>query len=240
MILLLKKIASKIFNMGGYRKDKVDALRKKGAKIGKGVMLYSEDIFIDEGRPWLLEIGEYTKITHQCIILTHDYSLSVLRRVYGEWIGEGQVTHIGKNCFIGMGSIILMGTHIGDNVIVGAGSVVHGTIPDNVLVAGNPAKVICTLDEHYNKRKQQTKEEALTCANAFYSSIGREPKPADLSGFKFLFTPRNKETVAEYGLNFQCTGDEPLEVEDAFYRSEPVWASYKEFLKDAKKKREKD
>lgn len=49
---------------------------------------------------------------------------------------------IGDNCFIGMNSIILKGTTLGNNVVVGAGSVVHGTYPDNCIIAGNPAKVI--------------------------------------------------------------------------------------------------
>ena len=41
-----------------------------------------------------------------------------------------------------MNSIILKGTNIGKNCIIGAGSVVHGTFPDNVIIAGNPAKII--------------------------------------------------------------------------------------------------
>ena len=49
---------------------------------------------------------------------------------------------IGDNCFIGMNSIILKGTTIGNNVVVGAGSVVHGTFPDNCIIAGNPARII--------------------------------------------------------------------------------------------------
>ena len=49
---------------------------------------------------------------------------------------------IGNDCFIGMNSIILKGTTLGNNVIVGAGSVVHGHFPDNVIIAGNPAKIV--------------------------------------------------------------------------------------------------
>ena len=139
---------------------KIKRLKNGGGEIGKNIAWFSDDITIDESRPYLLHIGDYCKITKGCIILTHDYSLSVMRRVYGEWIGEGKETYIGDNCFIGMNSIILMGAHIGNNCIVGAGSVVHGSFPDNVVIAGNPARVICTLQEHYEKRSKATAIEA--------------------------------------------------------------------------------
>ena len=51
-------------------------------------------------------------------------------------------TYIGNNSVIGVRSIILPGVKIGNNVIVGAGSVVTKDIPDNSIVAGNPAKII--------------------------------------------------------------------------------------------------
>lgn len=184
-----------------------------------------------------MTIGNYTKITHGVVILTHGYSLSVLRRVYGEWIGDGAETVIGENCFLGMNSVILMGTHLGNNVIVGAGSVVHGTFPDNVVIAGNPAKVICTLEEHYRKRKKKTIGEAKNCAKVFYERKGVLPKPSDLAGFKWLFTPRDKKIVEEYGVqNFFCTGDEPAEVEKAFYESKPHWKDFDEFLSECRLK----
>jgi len=52
---------------------------------------------------------------------------------------------IGENVWIGTRSVILKGTIIGDNSIIGAGSVVTGSIPKNVVAAGNPAKVIKEL-----------------------------------------------------------------------------------------------
>ena len=50
--------------------------------------------------------------------------------------------HIKKNCWIGAGATILRGITIGENSVVGAGSVVTKDVPDNTVVAGNPARVI--------------------------------------------------------------------------------------------------
>lgn len=212
----------------------LDELRAGGAEIGKKVIVFDpRRTTIDSTRPWLLRIGSYTKITSGVVILTHDYSLSVMRRVYGDWIGEGAVTEIGENCFIGMNSVILMGSHIGNNVIVGAGSIVHGSIPDNVVIAGNPAKAISTLDEHYSRRKCKTIEECKACVRQFVKAKGRLPEPKDLSGFKFLYAPRDSKIVESWGLNFACSGDEPEEVEQSFYETEPYWASFEAMLSEA-------
>lgn len=219
---------------GRYKWDKkILSLITNGAEIGNNIAWFSHDITIDSTRPYLLHIGDYCKITKGVIILTHDYSLSVMRRVYGEWIGEGKNTYIGENCFIGMNSIILMGAHIGDNCIVGAGSVVHGYFPDNVVIAGNPAKVICTLEEHYKRRSNKTIEEAKECALLIRERLNREPTPKDLLGFRFLFTPRTNQALVEYRVdNFECNGDEPDEVRKAFFETSPHWDNFEAFLKD--------
>ena len=53
---------------------------------------------------------------------------------------------VGDDSFIGANCILLKGTTLGDKCIVGAGSVVHGTFPDNVIIAGNPAKIVKAND----------------------------------------------------------------------------------------------
>ena len=53
-----------------------------------------------------------------------------------------QPVHIGDDVWIGGGAIILPGVTVGNNAIVGAGSVVTKDIPNDVIVAGNPAKII--------------------------------------------------------------------------------------------------
>lgn len=59
-----------------------------------------------------------------------------------------------------MNSTILKGVTIGNNVIVGANSLVNKNFPDNVVIAGNPAKIIMTIDDYYKKRKMNQLKEA--------------------------------------------------------------------------------
>lgn len=56
--------------------------------------------------------------------------------------------HIGKNCWIGTGAIILPGITIGDNVVVGAGSVVTKNLPSDVVAVGNPCRILREVNEH--------------------------------------------------------------------------------------------
>ena len=50
--------------------------------------------------------------------------------------------HIGRNCWLGAGVIVLPGVTIGDNTVIGAGSVVTRDIPANVVAVGSPCRVL--------------------------------------------------------------------------------------------------
>lgn len=209
-------------------------LRLEGISVGKGTKFYGPDtMVIDRQRPWMLKIGEYCKITVGCTILTHDYSRSVLRRTYHDIVGEAGMTVIGNNVFVGMHSTILMGTHIGDNVIIGAGSVVSGNIPSNVVIAGNPARVIRTLDEHYKRRKEKYIEEAKLYARSYYQEYDRIPSVADMSAFFPLFLKRDAQEIERNHISLKWNGDEPSEILEDFLKTEPVYSSYDEFIKDS-------
>jgi acetyltransferase-like isoleucine patch superfamily enzyme len=90
-------------------------------------------------------LGSGTVVARDTYLLTHDYSITPAADYVGQ-LGEmdlnitGEI-HIGKNCFLGLRSIVLPGSEIGDGVIVGAASVVRGKIPSGVVVFGNPATV---------------------------------------------------------------------------------------------------
>lgn len=55
--------------------------------------------------------------------------------------------HIGKNCWLGAGVVVLPGVTIGDNTVIGAGSIVTKDIPSNVVAVGNPCRVLREIGE---------------------------------------------------------------------------------------------
>lgn len=234
--ILFLKFRFKYFEKYARKYDYTEILKSQGIKVGKGTIFYSpKTITIDKQRPCLLEIGEYCKITKGTTILAHDYSRSVLRRKYGEVIGEAKKTIIGNNVFIGMHSIILMGANIGDNVIIGAGSVVTGRIPSDCVVAGNPARVICSLDDYYDKRKKKYKEESFAYFNEFKKRNNRIPTIAEMGAFFPLFLKRDIETIKKENVNINFSGDDKDDIIKCFLSSEPEYNSYEDYIKDAEK-----
>ena len=184
IIYKMKRCIFKLFPHLMKSSDYVEWLRYHGIEVGEGTYFFGPaNTEVDIQRPWMLHIGKYCKITSGVKILCHDYSRSVLRRVYGDIVGEAGETYIGDNVFIGMNSIILMGSNIGDNVIIGAGSVVSGTIPSNSVVGGVPARVIRSLDEHYKIRKEKTIPEAKKYISDFQVYSGRMPNANEMGPF---------------------------------------------------------
>ena len=210
--------------------DFTNYLQKKGIRVGHGTyFFYPSSNTIDLQRPWLLSIGKYCKITEGVVILTHDYSRSVLRMKYGDIIAEARQTTIGDNVFIGIKSIILMGAQIGNNVIIGAGSVVSGKIPDKCVVSGVPARVICSLDEYYKKRKEKTVCEAVIYYKEFIEYNHREPTIKEMGAFFPLFLERSKAALQQYNIHTALSGDDQNDIVDKFLCSNPTFDNYESF-----------
>ena len=205
---MIKKLIKASFYLPGGSHRMVKYLRKIGIEIGSDLRLYdAPSIVIDETRPYLIRIGNSVRITHGVVILTHDFSKTVLINKYGEEIGDGAPTIIGNNCFIGNNAVILMGSHIGDNVIIGAGSVVKGEIPADVVVAGNPAKVICTLDEQLKKGKKRAPANALRVAKRYFEIFGKMPNEYDMRYFRSCWDCKNSSSVEGELQSWDCFED---------------------------------
>jgi maltose O-acetyltransferase len=128
--------------------------RKQGVTIGHKTCIYHDVVLSDGGE--CVSIGQNCVLTG-CVILTHDASTNKLLGLkYGE-PSLVQPVVIEDDCFIGYRSIILMGVRVGKGSIVGAGAVVTRDVPPNTVVGGNPARVICSVDELTKKRVQQIK-----------------------------------------------------------------------------------
>ena len=150
---LLRKLTKEIkFAIEYYiiqRTNKVAYLRQKGASIGKNCDIITA-VRNFGSEPYLIHMGDNVTITHGVILLTHDGATRVFRSMEAKWkkgMGVYGCIDIGDNVFIGVNSIILPGVSIGSNVVIGAGSVVTKKVPSNVVIAGNPAKVIRPLSD---------------------------------------------------------------------------------------------
>ena len=212
-------------------------LRSQGVAIGDNTKFFApRTTVLDITRPYLLKIGSNCKITANVTILTHDFSYSVLRRVYHDLQNEcSGYTIIGDNCFIGMNSTILPGVSIGDNCIVGSGSVVTRDVPSNSVVAGNPAKVICSLDVFYEKRKARQINDAFRLANIIRVEKNREPSIQEMGSFFFLFLPREKGILTRHNIFTNLSGDIKQEIENDFYSSVPIFENFEAFLESSKR-----
>lgn len=124
----------------------IEYARYLGVSIGENCDIFTR-YFGSE--PYLITIGDNVQISTEVHFFTHGGGW-VLLKEYPDFDYFGKIT-IGNNVYIGHGSCLFPGVTIGDNVVVGACSVVTKSVPDNVCIAGNPAKVICDIDV-YKKR----------------------------------------------------------------------------------------
>jgi len=125
--------------------------KKSGLRVGRNLNMQA-GVIIDPNYYPHITIGENVSIGARVQIYAHDGSIE--KHLGYTRIGK---TNIGNNVFLGAGSIILPGINIGNNSIVGAGSVVTKDIPANVVVAGNPAQILCSLEDFLKHHLKQMK-----------------------------------------------------------------------------------
>lgn len=89
-------------------------------------------------------IGKNCMVAPNVAIYTATHPINPIDRVSG--LEYAKKITIGNNCWIGGNAVICPGVTLGDNVVVGAGSVVTKSFGDNVVIAGNPAKIIKIID----------------------------------------------------------------------------------------------
>jgi acetyltransferase-like isoleucine patch superfamily enzyme len=104
-----------------------------------------------------LEIGDHTSIGLNCLVFTHSSWLAnmMLENHPGSDLIERKPVKIGKGCFIGGNSVIMMGVTIGDCATISPLSVVTKDVPAYSLVSGNPARVFQRYDQEYLRKEAE-------------------------------------------------------------------------------------
>lgn len=91
-------------------------------------------------------VGDYTMFGPNVTVATagHPILPELREKVYQ----YNMPVHIGRNCWIGAGAVIVPGVTVGDNTVIGAGSIVTKDIPSGVVAVGNPCRVLREINEH--------------------------------------------------------------------------------------------
>ena len=143
---------------GEYTTEKLVSM---GMTVGKNFGRLN-GVILDPSHCWLITIGDNVTMAPRVHILCHDAST----KTFLNYTKIGRVT-IGDNVFIGAESVVLPGVTIGNNVIIGANSTVTHDVPDGVVVAGSPARIICTLEEYL--AKERARMESAPCYGEEYT-----------------------------------------------------------------------
>ena len=143
---------------GEYTTEKLVSM---GMKLGKNFIRLN-GVILDPSHCWLIEIGDNVTMAPRVHILCHDAST----KAFLNYTKIGRVT-IGDNVFIGAESVVLPGVTIGNNVIIGSNSTVTHDVPDGTVVAGSPARVLCSLEEYL--QKERARMETAPCYGEEYT-----------------------------------------------------------------------
>lgn len=110
--------------------------------IGKNFYANYNFVVLDEAP---VTIGEYVFIAPDCGLYTAGHPINASQR--NEGLEYAKPITIGNHVWLGGGVKVMPGITIGNNVVIGSGSIVTKDIPDGVVAAGNPCKIIRKIDE---------------------------------------------------------------------------------------------
>jgi len=134
---LMKQIFKDKIGKGSVVQAPISGARYNCVTIGDNVFVNTGCLLMAAGG---ITIEDNTMIAANVQLISNNHDLKQRSVI------TCKPVHIKKNCWIGAGATILPGVTIGENSVVGAGSVVTKSVEDNVIVAGNPARVIKRIE----------------------------------------------------------------------------------------------
>ncbi|BDP82953.1 chorismate mutase [Enterococcus faecium] len=162
---------SQIINQAESAELRSQLLKETFGRTGKNIYMepvinfdYGYNIFVGENfyanfnctflDVSTIEIGDNCMFAPNVQLYTATHPLHPVKRNSG--LEYAKPIKIGNNVWLGGGVIVTPGVTLGDNVVVGAGSVVTKSFPDNVVIAGNPARIIKTVEEELTEESLET------------------------------------------------------------------------------------
>ena len=145
-------------------KKKTKMLKRMFAEIGEGSYIetpfysnfggsnvhFGKNVYANYGLTLVddthIYVGDFTMFGPNVVVATAGHP--ILPELREKGLQYNAPVHIGKNCWIGAGVIIVPGVTIGDNVVIGAGSIVTKDIPSSTVAVGNPCKVLRQVNDH--------------------------------------------------------------------------------------------
>ena len=185
-------------------------LKLHGISIGTNTFINPAST-IDITRPSLVTIGDNCYLNKGFVLLTHDYVSGVMRHVYKDFLNSSGKVVIGNNVGTGYNVTILKGVTIGDNCFIAANSLVTKSMPSNVIIGGSPARILCTLDEFHEKRKEQCIDEAIEYARSIKDRFNRIPEVSDFWEEFHLFIDKSNIQDFDEKLIMRQVGKENFE-----------------------------
>lgn len=206
----LKRIKRRVINKYARSSSPrfISYLRKKGIEIGDDCFFQSpKTAVIDVSRPVLVSIGSHCYFLENFTLLTHDNVAKVFGPLKHDFLPSSGEVRIGNNVYFARNCSVLKGVTIGDNCIIGFGSTVVKSIPANSVAVGSPARVICTLEEYYEKRKKESLEEAFNLAKTIYNRTGKRPSIEQMwEEFPFWMEGDQDDMRLRFSVKYQTRG----------------------------------
>lgn len=147
VLFIIMKLIKRLINIY-YRHfaSPIKYARHIGVEIGENCLITTRNWSTE---PYLVKVGNNVQITNNVSIHTHGGGNCIRRKcpdfdVFGKVIIEDWA-------YVGAFSHIMPGVIIGEGALVAAGSIVTKSVPPHMVVAGNPAKIICSTDEYLER-----------------------------------------------------------------------------------------
>lgn len=145
--VLIKKVKKE-------RMDGVSYAKSIGVKVGENCFFASKNWGTE---PYLIDIGNFVRIANNVHFYTHGGVWSQARKYPIGYLEHFGKIKIGDYSYIGDSCLILPGVEIGKDVIVAAGTVVSKSVPDGLMVGGNPMRIIGNTETMVNRIQENNK-----------------------------------------------------------------------------------